>query len=126
MKPFTLLFFIAFFSSSALAATVSGSLVGGGGIDDMYLQVKAKSGKTVTAYCLTKCGPWFSAPDEHEVVQLKKAFQGKKVLMKYVTEPNRERIAGPEFNEPVNFIGDVQFVQGEQWGRRTMGSSLSF
>ena len=111
MKPFTLLFFIAFFSSSALAATVSGSLVGGGGIDDMYLQVKAKSGKTVTAYCLTKCGPWFSAPDEQEVVQLKKAFQGKKVLMKYVTEPNRERIAGPEFNEPVNFISDVQFVQ---------------
>lgn len=111
MKPFTLLFFITFFSSSALAATVSGSLVGGGGIDDMYLQVKAKSGKTVTAYCLTKCGPWFSAPDEHEVVQLKKAFQGKKVLLKYVTEPNRERIAGPEFNEPVNFISDVQFVQ---------------
>ena len=111
MKPFTLLFFIAFFSSSALAATVSGSLVGGGGIDDMYLQVKTKSGKTVTAYCLTKCGPWFSAPDEHEVVQLKKAFQGKKVLLKYVTEPNRERIAGPEFNEPVNFISDVQFVQ---------------
>jgi len=111
MKPIFLLFFIASFSSSAIAATVSGPLVGGGGIDDMRLEVRTKGGQTVTAYCRTKCGPWFYPPDKHEVVLLKKALRGKKVLMEYVTEPNRERIAGPGFDEPVNFIRNLQFVQ---------------
>jgi hypothetical protein len=111
MKPIFLFVFIASVSSSTLAATVTGSLVAGGGIDDMRLDVKTTSGRTVTAYCLSKCGPWFSPPNEHEVVQLKKALRGKKVVMEYVTEPNRGRVAGPDPNEPVNFIKTLQFVQ---------------
>ena len=111
MKPIFLFVFIASISTSNLAATATGSLVAGGGIDDMRLEVKTTSGQTVTAYCLSKCGPWFSSPDEHEVVQLKRALRGKKVLMEYVTEPNRERIAGPDTDEPVNFIKSLQFVQ---------------
>ncbi len=111
MKPIVLLILIASFSNSVFAATVSGSLVGGGGIDDMRVEVKAKGGETVVAYCLGKCGPWFSPPDKNDVVQLKKALRGKKVVMQYVTESNRERIAGPALDEPLNFVMNLQFVQ---------------
>lgn len=111
MKPIFLFVCIASLSISTLAATVTGSLLAGGGIDDMRLDVKITSGRIVTAYCLSKCGPWFSPPDANEVVQLKKALRGKKVVMEYVTEPNRGRIAGPDTNEPVNFIKTLQFVK---------------
>lgn len=110
MKKITLLYLAALIANPAFAATVSGSLAGGGGIDDMHLEIKTKSGQTITAYCQSKCGPWFSSPDENEVVELKKDLRGKKVVLDYVTEPNRDRVAGPAFEERINFIKSLRFV----------------
>lgn len=110
MKKITLLFLVTLISTPIYAATVSGSLAGGGGIDDMHIEIKTKSGQTITAYCQSKCGPWFAAPDENDVVEIKKDLRGKKVVLDYVTEPNRDRIAGPTFKERINFLKSLRFV----------------
>lgn len=111
MKLILLLAVIGLFPSSVLAATVTGTLVAGGGIDDHSIDIKTAKGQIVTAYCHSVCGPWFTEPDQNEAVYLKKALRGKKVVLEYVTESNRNRIAGPGDDEPLNFIKKIQFMQ---------------
>lgn len=96
---------------SQFAATISGSIVGGGGIDDIRIDVTATDGRHISAYCDNKCGPWFTPPDQNDVVRLKKGILGKKVLLKYAIEPSRGRIAGLLDNDSAEFVKKVKFVQ---------------
>lgn len=94
-----------------LAASVSGTLVGGGGIDDMGLVVVDDKGQRVDAYCLSACGDWFTEADKDDVVHLKSSYQGRKVLLQYTSEPNHDRIAGPGSEDLINFITAVRFLK---------------
>lgn len=43
--------------------------------------------------------------------RLKKKFMGKQVLLDYSTEPNRDRIAGPGPNDPLNFVKKIGLLR---------------
>ena len=90
------------------AATVSGVLVGGGGIDDMSLIVKAKNGQLVEAYCNRHCENWFEEDENGEV--LRSEFLGRRLRIKYTFEFNQDRVAGPGADEKFNFIKKIEFL----------------
>ena len=110
MKSFSLLLFASLISGTAFAASVTGNLVAGGGIDDMQIIVQATAGSKVDAYCAGKCGDWFEAEEGTEEFNLKKSIKGKKVVLEYAEEPNRGRIAGPGAKEKLLFVKKVRFL----------------
>lgn len=93
-----------------LAATVTGKLVGGGGVDDMRIIVQASSGQKVEAYCTDKCPEWFVEDAGTEVYSLKKSVKGKKIVLDYAVEPNQDRIAGPGPDEALPFVKAVRLL----------------
>ena len=95
----------------ANAASVTGKLVDGGGVDDMFVVVRAANGHEVHAYCLRKCGSWFRAPDKDGVVALKPQFKGKKVVLQYVTRMNSDDAIAGEGNAPIEFVVKMDFVK---------------
>jgi hypothetical protein len=88
---------------------VSGTLVGGGGIDDMSLSIKADNGEIIEAYCNKQCGDWFYE-DERAISFLKESLIGHNVSVDYVFEASEGRIAGPSDDEQFNFINNVKFL----------------
>lgn len=96
---------------SAWAATVAGTLVGGGGVDDMRIVVRPASGQDVEAYCGDRCGDWFEAESEQtDVIVLKKAMIGRRVVVEYATEANGQRIAGPGPDDRLPFVKKVRLL----------------
>ena len=93
------------------SATMSGSIVGGGGIDNRSIVVKTANGQKISAYCDKNCGSWFTPPDRDDVVMVRKDLLGKKVLLKYVTEPSRGRVAGLTDEDTAEFIKKLNFVR---------------
>lgn len=110
MKTASLLVLAALAPATALAASVTGTLVDGGGVDDMRIVVRAAGGQDVEAYCATRCGDWFVAEPESDVFVLKKAVKGRRVALDYATEANGDRIAGPGPDERLLFVKSVRFV----------------
>ena len=94
---------------AAFATAANGVLVGGGGVDDMQVVVQTIDGRKVSAYCDNNCGDWFEEGDDTEVFTLKKEFKGKKVVLQYAVEPNRDRVVGPTHDEPLPFVKHLQF-----------------
>jgi hypothetical protein len=111
LKSALLLSIFAVAPGTLFAATISGSIVGGGGIDDMRIDVKAADGQTISAYCDGRCGPWFTPPDRNDVVKLKKDLLGKKVILEYVTEPSRGRVAGLTDDQSAEFLKKLKLVR---------------
>ncbi|MBN6150493.1 hypothetical protein JR065_09080 [Xanthomonas sp. AmX2] len=96
---------------SAWADAVTGTLVGGGGTDDMRIVVRPASGQDVDAYCVSRCGDWFEAQSEQtDVIVLKKAMIGRRVVVEYATEANGERIAGPGPDDRLRFVKKVRLL----------------
>lgn len=108
MRRLLLLALITLLPGMTQAATVSGVLVGGGGIDDMRLIVKAKNGQLVEAYCNQHCDDWFEQNENGEV--LRSDLRGRRLRMKYTLESNQDRIAGPGADEKFNFIKKIEFL----------------
>ncbi len=111
MRRHLLLPLVCLLPGVTLAASLSGTLVGGGGIDDIRVIVQSANGQRVEAYCETQCGDWFDEDKETEGHRLKKKFMGKQVLLDYSTEPNRDRIAGPGPNDPLNFVKKIGLLR---------------
>ncbi len=109
MKPTYALPILMAISPLAFAASATGVLVGGGGVDDMQVVVQTIDGRKVSAYCDNNCGDWFEEGDDTEVFTLKKEFKGKKVVLQYAVEPNRDRVVGPTHDEPLPFVKHLQF-----------------
>ncbi|MDR6674591.1 hypothetical protein [Xanthomonas sp. 1678] len=110
MKTALFLLLAASTPASALAASVSGTLVAGGGIDDMRIVVRAADGRNVEAYCAARCGDWFVAAPESDMFVLKKAVEGKRVALDYASEANGERIAGPGPDDRLLFVKRVRLL----------------
>ncbi len=91
------------------AATVTGKLMHGGGIDDMQITVKVPGGKTISAYCDQHCGDWFIT-GEHDIARLKRKLMGKKIVLTYAEEKNRDRIAGPGEEGTLTFVKKVELL----------------
>ena len=106
---FALLSLLAF-PLLACAQTYEGNIVDGGGVDDMRIEVKVSSSKTVSAYCNRQCGNWFVA-DEDEVFHLKPKMMGRKVRIVVKREPNDGRIAGPSEDEELLFIKSLKTLR---------------
>jgi hypothetical protein len=87
---------------------VSGILVGGGGIDDMSLSIKAENGEIIEAYCDQQCGDWFDE-NEDAIVYLKRNLIGKNIFVEYAFEAGEGRVAGPSDDEQFNFIKNIKF-----------------
>lgn len=95
----------------ALAASLSGTLRGGGGIDDLHIVVQSATGQRVTAYCDGHCGDWFDEDAESEGSRLKKKFVGRQVQLDYRREPNKDRIAGPGQDEALDFVKKIELMK---------------
>jgi hypothetical protein len=109
MKSFMLFAMLCLMPVLATAASISGTLTGGGGIDDMSLTVQDAQGHSVQAYCLSVCGDWFTDADKDGVVYLKQAYKQRKVLLEYTTEPNRDRVAGAG-DDDIEIVKKVSFL----------------
>lgn len=110
MRTALLLLLAALAPATAPAASITGTLVAGGGVDDMTIVVRAADGKKVEAYCATQCGDWFVAEPESDVFVLKQAFKGKRIALDYATEANGDRIAGPGPDDRLLFVKRVRLL----------------
>ena len=95
----------------ASAASFEGTLIGGGGTDDMRLIIQAAGGKKLEAYCDGHCGDWFRSVGDSEVAELKRTLKHRKVRGELAVEPNRGRIAGPGENDRLLFVKNVRMVK---------------
>ncbi len=99
----------ALVSGPAGAASMVGVLVGGGGIDDMRVDVRDAKGKIITAYCLDRCGDIFEQPDADEVVKLKARYRNRRVKLDYDSDMNKDRIAGAG-EERLEFVKKLEIL----------------
>lgn len=88
--------------------TFSGVLVGGGGTDDMRLNIRAGNGRTVWAYCNGHCADWFVA-DRNDVYSLARPFANKAVRVTLARQHNKGRIAGPGEDDVLLFVTALGF-----------------
>ncbi|SEJ43867.1 hypothetical protein SAMN05216567_105422 [Variovorax sp. OK605] len=102
---------LALLPGAALAATLSGTLRGGGGTDDMHIVVQSATGERVTAYCDGHCGDWFDEDAASGGSTLKKKLVGRQVLLDHRREPNRDRIAGPGPEEQLDFARKIELLK---------------
>ena len=84
------------------------TLVNGGGIDDLSVQLKDVKNRDINAYCVQHCGNWFVFNAESDGYSLKKKYQGAKVWASLSYEQNRDRIAGPSADEELFFIKKIK------------------
>ena len=55
------------------------TLINGGGIDDLAVQLVDLKNRHINAYCVQHCGNWFVYNPEFECYGFKKKYQGAKV-----------------------------------------------
>jgi hypothetical protein len=96
-------------ASSPPVKEVTGLLVAGGGIDDMFVVVRTSDGREIDAYCMDRCGDWFSDKDPNAMT-LKKELIGRKVNLRYTTEASAGRVAGPSDDDMIEFVQEVRFL----------------
>lgn len=94
----------------AYAQTYEGSIVGGGGIDDMQISVRVSSSQSISAYCNQQCGDWF-VEDDDAVSQIKPQMIGRKVRIVVKRERNDGRVAGPSDDEEFLFIKSMTLMR---------------
>lgn len=90
------------------AEALSGTLIAGGGIDDLSLTVQKANGQQIIVYCNNLCGDWFIEDPSTESRHLKKALRHARIELEYKAARNRGRIAGPGDDEVLNFLKKVQ------------------
>lgn len=95
----------------AKQATLTGVLIGGGGVDDNAIVVLTDDGRRARAYCADRCGDDLFVSREDEGNSLNPAMQGKRVSVSFANEPNKSRIAGPDENEMLIFVKKIQFIK---------------
>lgn len=89
--------------------TFSGRLVGGGGIDNLALNIKAANGRTVHAYCNRHCADDWFVTDRDEVSSLIRKFLNKPVTVTLMRQRSNGRIAGPGEDEVLTFVTALSF-----------------
>jgi len=99
-------------SSSLHAETLTGTLVAGGGIDDLFITVRQADGKKVSAYCNNLCGDsdQLFVADRDEAFSLRKSFRNKPVRVTIAHQRNHNRFAGPASDDPVIVVTHFEFV----------------
>ncbi len=97
-------------SMSTLAKPEIYKITGGGGMDDMQLQLQNLQGKKYNAYCNLKCGEWFYQDEDSEYSTLKDQLINKKVLAEIKFEKNNDRVAGPSNDEKFYFIQSLKLL----------------
>ncbi|GGC06792.1 hypothetical protein [Pseudoduganella buxea] len=101
-----------FCDAPARPGVVTGTLVGGGGTDDLQLVVRRDDGSRVSLYCKADgCDDWFEMTDEGESQQLKRAWTGKRVSITVRVRRNDGVIAGPGDDELVPLAVKVTFLK---------------
>ena len=88
--------------------TLEGTLIAGGGIDDLSITIFTEDGRRVRAYCDGKCGDWFDSAEGSDETKLSPQFNGRKVVLSVTLEANKSRIAGPGTNEKLIFVKQVR------------------
>ena len=106
-----LLALAAVLPAAALAASLTGTLRDGGGIDDLHVVVQPAAGQRVTAYCDGHCGDWFDEDPASGGSRLKKALVGRQVLLDHRREPNRDRVAGPGSDDALDFVKKIELLK---------------
>lgn len=99
---------LACLPSMSMAAALMGTVVNGGGIDDLRLEIRRDQGKVETVYCLDRCGDWFD-DGANESAVLKPMFKGRRAVIEATREPNRGRIAGPGEQDHLWFVRKVEW-----------------
>ncbi len=95
----------------AKAGVMTGTLVGGGGVDDLQLVIRRDDGSRVSVYCkVDGCEKWFDT-DQDEVQSLKKAWAGRRVGITVRIVRNDGAIAGPGDDELVPLAVKVTFLK---------------
>jgi hypothetical protein len=110
MKKIMLLAILTSVCSLSIAKMQTYTIIWGGGVDDTALTLKDAKNKEIHAYCLNKCGDWFEPSTEHEGETLITKYKGKKVLVEFSYENNKDRIAGPGADEKLYFIKKIKLV----------------
>ncbi len=93
------------------AAQLNGRIVGGGGIDDAFLDVQTADGRQWTLYCVDRCGDWFDEDAESGGLRLKRGVRNQRISVEYRTAPNQDRIAGPGSDDPLHFIRRARLLR---------------
>lgn len=92
--------------------TLSGVLIGGGGLDNNGISLLTDDGRRVWGYCdIDSCSDDLFVPEGEDGKTLNPALIGKLVSISLANEPNKSRIAGPDENETLLFVKKVQFVK---------------
>lgn len=94
----------------AKAGVMTGTLVDGGGVDDLQLVVRRDDGSRVRLYCMVDgCEKWFET-DQDEVQSLKKAWAGRRVGITVRIVRNNGGVAGPGKDELLPMAVKVTFL----------------
>lgn len=88
--------------------TISGTLISGGGIDDLSITIFTADGRRIQAYCVGNCGDWFARTDGGDETVLSPRFAGRTVVLTVAPETNRSRIVGPSKDEKLIFVKQVR------------------
>ncbi len=95
----------------ARPGTITGTLVDGGGIDDLHLIVRRDDGNRVRLYCMVDgCDEWFDT-GENDMQQLKTAWIGKRVGITVRVQRNNGAIAGPGDDELLPMAVKIRFLK---------------
>ncbi|CAM4320799.1 hypothetical protein [Acinetobacter pragensis] len=84
------------------------TLINGGGIDDLSIELKDVKNRHIYAYCIHQCGDWFAYDPESDGYALKKKYQGAKVWASLSYEENHDRIVGPSHDEELYFVKKIK------------------
>jgi len=95
----------------AFAATVSGKLTSGGGIDNRSITVTLAGGDKIEVYCPAVCDEKMFVTDKDDVADLRKRYKGKQVVLSYRPEKNNGRLAGPGEDDIELFATKLVFVR---------------
>jgi hypothetical protein len=108
----TLMLLLLALPQAAMAASVTGELIDGGGYDDLLITVQTSNGRKISAYCDQKCGDWFyNIKGQGDFIALlKRSVKGKTVHMEYAFEKNQDRIAGPGNDDVLLFVKKIRIV----------------
>lgn len=101
---------IAAAAPSTKPTELTGVLTDGGGIDDLSIVVRTESGRRIDVYCVQMCGAdWFV--ENGGAMKLKKALVGRRVSLRYATEINNDRVAGPGRDEEIDVVKRVRLLR---------------
>ena len=92
------------------AATFTGTLVNGGGVDATTITFRRDDGNRVHAICMT-CGDWLKYSDDGDIVGLLPAYLGKRATVTVKEERNGGRIESAGKDDRLVFVKKIEFVK---------------